>query len=373
MAVIVTIALLAVFFFYSLLILYYWRSWLGIPVAQPVKMFTPVKVSVIIAARNEEEHIGKLLQALQQQAYPREQMEVIVVDDHSTDRTAAIVAEFPWVRLLQLKDEGINAYKKKAVALGIFHASGELILTTDADCLPGNEWLKTLVSFRNNTNAGLVVAPVTYTAGSGIVEIFQAIDFMVLQGITGASVYKRFHSMCNGANLLYEKKLFDEVNGFSGIDHIASGDDMLLMHKISQKYPERIRYIKSPDAIVTTRPMPDWQSFFNQRIRWASKAAHYDDKRIIAVLILVYVFNLSFPGLAIAGFWSVYYWWLLLLLWIGKTMVELPFVYSLTKFFGHSRLLKYFFFFQPLHIVYTIVSGFFGQFGRYQWKGRRVW
>ena len=62
-------------------------------------------------------------------------------------------------------------------------------------------------------------------------------DFMVLQGITGAAVYKKKMSMCNGANLAYEKKAFYEVNGFAGIDHIASGDDMLLMHKIWKQYP----------------------------------------------------------------------------------------------------------------------------------------
>ena len=63
-------------------------------------------------------------------------------------------------------------------------------------------------------------------------HIFQSLDFLSLQGITAASVFSRFHTMCNGANLAYEKKAFEEVSGFAGIDQIASGDDMLLMHKI---------------------------------------------------------------------------------------------------------------------------------------------
>src|ERR1700741_4803978 len=110
-------------------------------------------------------------------------------------------------------------------------------------------------------------------------------DFLVLQGITGASVTKKIHSMCNGANLAYEKKIFYEVNGFAGIDHIASGDDMLLMHKIAKIYPGRIGYLKSTEAIVNTQPMATWPDFFNQRIRWASKATHYNDKRIFWVLL----------------------------------------------------------------------------------------
>jgi cellulose synthase/poly-beta-1,6-N-acetylglucosamine synthase-like glycosyltransferase len=112
-------------------------------------------------------------------------------------------------------------------------------------------------------------------------------DFMTLQGITGASVQKNILSMCNGANLAYEKEIFTRVNGFAGIDHIASGDDMLLMHKIWKQNPGKVHYLKSPDAIVTTQPMKTWNDFFDQRIRWASKATKYDDQRIIAVLFLV--------------------------------------------------------------------------------------
>lgn len=108
--------------------------------------------------------------------------------------------------------------------------------------------------------------------------------------------------MCNGANLAYERNSFYRVNGFSGIDTIASGDDMLLMHKIANQYPGQIHYLKAEDAIVTTSPMKTWREFLNQRIRWASKAKYYDDKRITAVLILVYLFNLSFLVLWVAGF-----------------------------------------------------------------------
>ena len=118
--------------------------------------------------------------------------------------------------------------------------------------------------------------------------------------------------------------------------------------------------------------MPTWKQFFNQRIRWASKATHYEDKRIFWVLLLVYLFNLSFLVMAIAGFWNSYIWLLFLIAWILKTAVELPFFYSISKFFNKQWAVKYFFFFQPLHIFYTIISGLLGQFGKYEWKGRKV-
>ncbi len=360
------------FICYSILIIYYWQSWRSIPVFMAPGEIPSVSVSIIIPARNEEKNIGILLQSLQEQTYPKELVEIIVVDDHSTDLTAQIATQFPGVKLLSLENDAINSYKKKAIEKGIMAASGSLIITTDADCVAPPAWLKTLVSFKEKTNPVFIVAPVVFDCNSQPVQVFQAMDFMVLQGITGASVYKKIHAMCNGANLAYERHVFYEVGGFTGVDHIASGDDMLLMHKVVQKYPAGISYLKSNDAIVSTKPMPTWPSFFNQRIRWASKAVHYNDKRIFGVLLLVYLFNLSFLVLLIAGCWDPLYWLFFMVAWVCKTAVELPFFYSVANFFNKQWAVKWLFFFQPLHILYTIISGLLGQFGKYEWKGRKV-
>ena len=357
---------------YSILILYYWRSWKSIPDFIPAAETSSIPVSIIIPARNEEKNIGLLLQALQGQTYPEDLIEIIVVDDHSEDTTAEIVVKFPGVKLLKLEADTINSYKKKAIEKGITAASGSLIVTTDADCVPPSAWVQTIVSFKEETGAAFIVAPVVFDCNSEVVQIFQAMDFMVLQGITGASVNKKVLSMCNGANLAYERKVFYEVNGFSGIEHIASGDDMLLMHKIAQKYPDRIHYLKSTDVIVSTRPMRSWSSFFNQRIRWASKALYYHDKRIFWGLLLVYLFNLSFLVLLVAGCWNPFYWLIFLVAWILKTAVELPFFYSVAGFFNKRWAIKWLFLFQPVHIFYTTISGLFGQIGKYEWKGRKV-
>jgi hypothetical protein len=118
--------------------------------------------------------------------------------------------------------------------------------------------------------------------------------------------------------------------------------------------------------------MNTWKEFFSQRIRWASKARFYDDKRIFFVLLLVYLFNLSFLALFIGAFWWPFLWFYLPGAWIAKTIVEFPFVYSVAVYFNKKSLLKYFFFFQPLHILYTVIAGWLGQFGKYEWKGRKV-
>jgi cellulose synthase/poly-beta-1,6-N-acetylglucosamine synthase-like glycosyltransferase len=178
--------------------------------------------------------------------------------------------------------------------------------------------------------------------------------------------------MCNGANLAYEKKAFYDVNGFDGIDRIASGDDMLLMHKIQQKYPDRIFFLKSKDIIVETKPVQTIKEFMNQRIRWASKTNKYTDKKIIAVLMLVYLLNAWIFILGISSFFFAKAFFLFLISIVIKIVVELFFLFPVAGFFDKKKLLWWFIPAQPFHILYTLIAGWLGIFGSYQWKGRKV-
>ncbi|MEO9210960.1 MAG: glycosyltransferase, partial [Ginsengibacter sp.] len=249
---------------YSALIIYYRISWKGIPnfsPAVPLAKETLPFVTIIIAARNEENNIGRCIQSIQSQSYPKDKFELIVVNDHSTDSTVEVIESFgkEGIRIINLADftenKIINSYKKKAIDTALKFAQGDLIVTTDADCVVPKKWIETIVSFYVEKKVVFIAAPVIFKnhkkskgVFNSFLQIFQSLDFMTLQGITGASVEKGFHNMCNGANLAYEKKVFFEVNGFEGIDEIASGDDMLLMHKIQKVYPNKIGFLKSPDA-----------------------------------------------------------------------------------------------------------------------------
>jgi biofilm PGA synthesis N-glycosyltransferase PgaC len=363
---------LGLFVIYGGLVIYYWYTWRSVPVFTAPPQASLAKLSVIIPARNEEKNIGGLLNALKEQSYASDRFEVIVVDDHSTDQTATIVKQFPWVHLIQMDNDSLNSYKKKAIETGIAAAKGELIVTTDADCIPGPGWLQTVSDFYHARNSVFIAAPVSINCDPSILQIFQSMDFMVLQGITGAVVHGNQMSMCNGANLAYQRQSFYSVNGFSGIDHIASGDDMLLMYKIEKQNPGKVHYLKSQEAIVSTIPAQSWKEFFQQRIRWASKAARYQDKRILPILLVVYFFNLCFLFLFIGMFWNVELGFWFLGLWLGKTLVEFPLFISVANFFNKQWAIRWFLLFQPLHIGYTIISGFFSQFGKYEWKGRKV-
>ncbi len=389
MQVLITISII-LFILYAILIIYYRFAFASIPIIKQSNnkiINQSTKLSIIIPARNEEQNIENCLQSILQNNYPSHLFEIIVVDDHSEDYTANIVRKYEQqnVKLISLNNfvtEKINSYKKKAIEVAIAQANGTLIITTDADCIVPNTWLKTIATFYEEKKPAFIASPVLIDIGWSLIQVFQSIDFMTLQGITAAVVHKKKMTMCNGANMAYEKNAFYEVGGFTGIDNIASGDDMLLMHKIYKRYPDRVLFLKSNNAIVKTEPVKTIKQFFNQRIRWASKADKYDDKRILPVLILVYFFNMMMLGLPIICFfnnaqysilnvqYTMFGFWLWMLLL--KIVAELIFLFPVASFFKKKSMLWFFPFLQPFHICYTIIAGWLGKFGKYTWKERIV-
>ena len=146
---------------------------------------------------------------------------------------------------------------------------------------------------------------------------------------------------------------------------------MLLMGKIQSHFPGRTGYVKDPRVIVSTTSAPGIHSFFKQRIRWASKVAHYKHQFTFFTLALVYLLNVLFLVLFFVCIFFGHWKWLILLL-ACKTLSEYFFVSKVASFFGQKSLMKYFILCQPFHIVYTVIAGTFGSFGRYEWKNRKV-
>ncbi|SCC51107.1 Glycosyltransferase, catalytic subunit of cellulose synthase and poly-beta-1,6-N-acetylglucosamine synthase [Chitinophaga costaii] len=373
--------MLALGLMYGFLLLRYRYGWMRLvsrPCPPPAAAFH-TRVSVIIPARNEAENIPPLLQALTAQQYPPHLLEIIIIDDFSTDDTAALVkaCAAPYVRLLQMSehfsiDQRLNAYKKKAIEIAIGISTGDLIITTDADCVMGPEWIASIVQCYEFNRPKFIAAPVAFHREDTFFKQWQSLDFITMQGITGAASALHSGSMCNGANLAYEKAVFYEVDGFHGIDNIASGDDMLLMYKIFKVYPNSIEYIPREEAIVYTLPIDNWKGFMNQRIRWSSKADKYDDKSLIRVLVIFYFWNVCLVVLPLCALFMTALWWWWAGLCAYKILLELYFLWPVTKFFKRRFLLKILLPGQPLHILYVIMAGWLGKFGTYEWKGRRV-
>lgn len=378
---VIIICFVALLLLVHIILIESYRQWfLKVKPFESVAHEHKVSFSIIIPARNEEKQIEACLLTVLQQQYPIHLFQVIVVDDFSIDRTPIIVrnlqGKYANLKLIQLEnlvyEKQLNSYKKKAIEIAIQQATGDWIVTTDADCMVTDKWLSNFDGYIQKYQPVFIAAPVQYTDTGSFVSRFQCLDFISLQGITAASVQKGFHSMCNGANLAYKKETFAEVGGFKGIDNIASGDDMLLMHKVYLKYPKRVKYLHSQSSVVCTEPMPTWKEFLNQRIRWASKADKFQDKRIFIVLAFIYLFNLCLFLLPIMAifFPVLFFYWVVLL--IAKTFIELRFMFPVTQFFNQQKLLWWFPIMQPFHIAYTVLAGWLGKFGKYSWKGRVV-
>jgi cellulose synthase/poly-beta-1,6-N-acetylglucosamine synthase-like glycosyltransferase len=362
----------------GLLIAYrYWyhqlRNFEPLPASPPSSTFT--HFSIVIPARNESANIKACIDSILAQNYPKDSFEVIVMDDFSEDDTAFMVSSMQAihsnVRLLKLSDffkqDEIQSFKKKAIEKAVVHAKGDWIITTDADCIVPPNWLLLYHEYIIKESPVFVAAPVMFIREKTVLNTFQVLDFLALQGITAAAVGAGKHSMSNGANLAFEKSAFIAVGGYQGVDQIASGDDMFLMHKMKKTLSNRIGYLFHPEAIVLTKAMPYWKDLIMQRIRWSSKARFYDDESIFWVLLLVYLYNFIFLILLLSGQFQLFFISLAF-----KTFFELYFLDSVSRFFKLQPTLQYFILFQPLHIAYTIIAGLFGQVKTYTWKGRRV-
>lgn len=333
-------------------------------------------ISVLIAARNEEKKIHLTIDDLIAQDYPKELMEIIIVDDHSTDQTSEIISAYAnkGVKLIQLNEkEPLNSYKKKAIATAISFSSGELIVATDADCRMGKQWLRTVVNYYEQNSFNLISSPVSYFEEKNLFEKVQTLDFLSLIGFGAAGIGNKMPATCNGANLAYKKSVFNELGGFKGIDDLASGDDELFLHKVASAYPDTIGFCKAKDAIVYTHGKSNLKEFLQQRKRWASKSVKYKDKKIKVIVVAIWLFNISLLVNFILGL--LFFPFLLKLVCIQflvKLTAEVFYLHPLTEFIGRKSLLFILTFLTFLYVIYFAYIGLLGHSGKYYWKGRMV-
>lgn len=335
------------------------------------------KVSILIAARNEEDKIGKTIDDILAQDYDKNLVEIIVVDDHSTDQTSKIISSYAknGVKLIVLNEaNALNSYKKKAIQTAIGEATGKLIITTDADCRMGTDWLKTVVNYYETYNYKMISSPVAYFEEKSFFENAQTLEFSYLIGLGASTIGNQNPSTCNGANLAYEREAFFEVGGFNGIDDLASGDDELLLHKMAAIYEGKIGFLKNTAAVVYTHAKPTLGEFIQQRKRWASKSTRYKEKSVIILGVSIWFFNISIMINALLAIIfpegdSLRFFLFQL---ICKILIEFIFLNRITSFFKRKQLLVLLPILSLMHILYIIYIGIAGNSGKYNWKGRMV-
>lgn len=358
--------------FYVSLILAYFVAWKRIAYFKYKETPLHQTFSILVAMRNEETVVHDCLTSIINQQYPSAAFEVIVIDDHSTDGTSAAVNRFidthshHTIRLLHMQNDPLQGRKKKAaITYGISEATGAYIILTDADCVRGKNWLLTINSFIAHTQSKMIYAPVLFKAHT-LFEKLQSLEFAGLVAIGGAAIEIKNPNMCSASNLIFEKEVFYEVDGYAGSENIASGDDEYLLHKVFKKHPNHIRFLKHRDAIVTTAANTTIVELINQRRRWVSKSTKYDSWHITAILVAAYIFNLSIVlNLIINPITGLY------LLGI-KAATEGLFLYDVLKFFKRKTYIFFLPLAEPFHILYVLIIGIWANIGTYNWKGRDV-
>ncbi len=351
------------------------RGWNAVKQPQVKQSGFTTKVTILIAARNEEEKIHLTIEDLLAQDYPKRLTEIIIADDHSTDRTSAIISSYAdrGVKLLQMnEDKPLNSYKKKAIAKAIDLSTGDLMVATDADCRMGSQWLSTVVGYFEMHNPVMISSPVSYFEEKSLFERMQSLEFYSLIATGAAFIGNGHASTCNGANLAYRKDIFYKVGGFKGIDDLASGDDELLLQKVAAQYPGKIGFLKLYDAVVFTHAKSNLKEFMQQRRRWASKSVKYKDKKVVALVVGLWMFYVSVGLNLLGGLLSYRFLEVFAIQFVLMYFTELIMLWPVTQFFKRQKLLSLLIISIPLYTIYFIYIGMIGNKGKYAWKGRMV-
>lgn len=343
-------------------------------------------VSVIVAARNEEAQIGTCLDALLANDYPHDRFEVIVVDDGSTDATAAVVSSrqqpvmvgsemdqegnAPPLQLIQLPQLEQGGHKGWAQQHGIAAARGDLILTTDADCVVSPRWIRTMVAcFLPDT--GFVAGPVRYRPGPSLFGRLQALEFLGLVATGAGGMGLGRPNMCNSANVGYRREVLD-LFADDPTRRVIPGDDEILAQRLAEHTDWQVRFCADPDAMVETKPELDFRAFWSQRRRWAGTGPRYPLPGLVAAILSVYAFYvLLLAGLLLLP-WSPSLWPVVGSAFLLKMSAEATLLYPACVHFGQRPLFRFFPLAQVVQIPYVVGIGAAAAFGAPQWKGRPV-
>jgi poly-beta-1,6-N-acetyl-D-glucosamine synthase len=328
-------------------------------------------VTILLPVRNEEANIEQCLASLRRQRYPEECMEVLILDDASEDRTRMLaeqaIVTVKNFRLLPGTGDG----KKRALTMGVLAARGEIIVSTDADCMHDADWLRALVEpFMNG--ADIVAGPVVYQGRRSLFQRLQALEFLGLVGVGAGFFGIGFPRLCNGANFAYRKTQFDAVGGYEGNEGIQSGDDEFLLYRIVYENGGQADFVVRPEAVVRTAPASTIGEFFRQRIRWASKARSYEDRRFVSFLVLLFIYFLFVAFAPLMSITSLVAMLAGLLFFVLKVIADTAVLYAAAALFRQPLRLADVLLAEVLHAYYLVLVSLVGLFGRYTWKNRKV-
>ena len=321
--------------------------------------------TVVIAARNEEDNLPKLLNDFINQNIDQNNFEVIVANDRSEDKTKEILnkysGKYKFIKAIHITKKHDMASKKYALEKAVNKSNGEIILATDADCRVSNNWVISMANLVNQTNK-VVIGYSEILGGNNLINEIQKIDFLGIMAANSGLLTNGIVCSGSGQNLGYKKNDFFTIGGFEPVKHKESGDDMYIVQAISKLKGAIFNYDKN--SFVKTLPKNSISSYINQRIRWSSnsKSTLFTSPLFFCFLISAFTANLNILiSMMISSHISI-------ILIAMKFLLEAMVLYIGSKLF----LAKFSFFSytvwsltQPLYITLVGIGGLIGKF---TWK-----
>ncbi|GAA0755608.1 glycosyltransferase [Psychroflexus lacisalsi] len=333
------------------------------------------KFSVVIPMRNEAENLPALFQSISELSYPKNLFEIILVDDDSQDASWKFAREFQAryrdikICLLSISEEKYTP-KKNAICTAIRKSSFSYILTTDADVILPENWLKSLDAKLQSTGADIIAGGVVVTKKSSFLSHYQHFDMLSLQLFGLGSFAQKYPVVCNGANLCFRKSAYLEADVNRGKENIASGDDVFTLQKFKQ-LGFKIDFLTDSQSVVWTQALESFEGLWQQRRRWASKTASVESWYLKSVGILVTLMQLTLILSLILWFWESAFFGFLINAFLLKFFVD---GWSLTRMVKIQNLGFCWTDFLKVSLVYPFFTLFFSLtsfFGKFEWKGRR--
>lgn len=355
-------------------------------------------VSVIVAARNEEEKLPGCLSSLLNQTYPQEFFEVILVDDNSNDKTCSIAKSFAkkysnFKVICSNRKKHRDALsrlttgKQAALDLGIQSSNGEIILSTDADCVVPSTWIEGMVASFNSDDVGIVTgfsllkdfidnSSERNGINDRLSRIFKSI-FIKLQSLELLSLFSAFVGSfglgiamgSTGNNIAYRREVYDKLGGFANLGFTVAEDNMFVQWA-DKNTSWRILPVCNREVNVKTYPMDTFLSFIRQRIRWASNSLE-NRPSLVLFMVTVYGFYLFIPVVVFMAFFGLLGWTPVIFLILLKIVPEFLLLWRGLDLFGQKALLKYFPLVEFFQWTYVVFCGLAGLLSKVIWKERR--
>jgi len=344
---IITFIQLFYYLFFFLRLAYYKQK--------PRNIFQTQPVSVIICARDEAANLAKYLPGALVQSY-RTTHEVIVVNDNSLDESKYLLEEFQksfkQLQIVELKQEArFIPGKKYPLSIGIKSAKYEIILLTDADCVPASEfWIQKMQeTFTDGIEIVLGYGPLHKKKGFFNKIVRWETFHTALQYLSYAESGMTYMGV--GRNLGYKKEVFFRHKGFSAHNNIPGGDDDLFINKASTKKNTAI--VIDKDTFTLSEPSTSWKQWFRQKNRHYTTSKYY--RGIHKFLLGLYAFSLFlFYPLFIASIF-LFDWRIVLGVFGIRLIVQAIVIFKTTEKLDEKDLFPWFVFFDVWMFFYYLI------------------